>query len=187
MVIYRIDRLGGDIVNLINEEGDIVIVQCNLCKKEFVIKKEKCLKTDEGYEVNEKIRCDTCGLEDNSIIDYKKILIKYNKSEKEINLQTFKEEQKLQEEKQKEKRRFGEQKNKMEQEREKKAYNRTCLIGSFILLFACLFGTARGMKQSVFIIFIDNPAKGLSYVIIVVFSTVITYLICRFFSSRKDK
>ena len=85
-------------MNLLKEDEDILLVQCNLCKKEFTIKKEKCFKTDEGYETNELIKCDSCGSEDNSIIDYKKMLKRYNVTEKKNNFKTFEKEKRLQEE-----------------------------------------------------------------------------------------
>jgi hypothetical protein len=60
-------------------------------------------------------------------------------------------------------------------------------MGSFMLILCSFFGTVRGMKQSVFNIFINNPSKGLPYVIIIITITAIFYIIMRFFSSTKGK
>lgn len=83
------------------------------------------------------------------------------------------------------------QKRKEEEElnkkKERESYNRVCLIGSFILLFASFWGTARGMKQSVFTILINEPLKGLPYVMTIIILTAIIYIILRFFCYPKDK
>lgn len=84
----------------------------------------------------------------------------------------------------KQKRKEEEEQNK---KRERKVYNRLCLIGSFILLSGGFFGTSRGMKQSVFTIFINDPSKGFPYVLIIVTITAIFYVIVRFFHSTKSK
>lgn len=82
-------------MNLVKEDEELLLVQCNLCKKEFTIKKEKCSKAKEGYELNEPIKCDNCGQEDNSIIDYKKMMKIYNVRDKKRNLQTFEREKRI--------------------------------------------------------------------------------------------
>lgn len=83
------------------------------------------------------------------------------------------------------------QKRKEEEElnkkKEQKVYNHLCIIGSLILLFASFFGTTRGMNQSVFNIFINDPSKGLPYAIIIITITAFFYVIVRFFSSPKGK
>lgn len=84
----------------------------------------------------------------------------------------------------KQKRKEEEEKNK---KREREVYNRLCIVGSFILLFGGFFGTSRGTDQSVFTILINNPSKGLPYVIIIVTITAIFYVIVRFFPSAKGK
>lgn len=84
----------------------------------------------------------------------------------------------------KQKRKEEEEQNK---KKEREVYNRLCLIGSFILLFAGFFGTARGMKQSAFTILIKNLSKGLPYVMIIIILTVIIYIILRFYCYPKDK
>ena len=83
-------------MNLIKVNGDLLFIQCNLCKKEFTIENEKCFKTSEGYEAKENLICDECGQDDKSIIDYKNMLKIYNVSEKSINLNTFESEKKKQ-------------------------------------------------------------------------------------------
>ncbi|MBV7276058.1 hypothetical protein JMF89_01230 [Clostridiaceae bacterium UIB06] len=83
-------------MNLIKEEGDLLLVQCNLCKKEFTIEKKKCIKTSEGYELKEKIKCNICGEIDSSIVNYRKMLKFYNMTEKKRNLRTFESEKKAQ-------------------------------------------------------------------------------------------
>ncbi|EKQ52397.1 MULTISPECIES: hypothetical protein [unclassified Clostridium] len=80
-----------------------------------------------------------------------------------------------------------EEEEELNRKRERKVYNRLCLIGSFMLLLGSFFGTARGMKQSVFTILINNPLKGLPYVVIIVTITAIFYVIVRFFSFPKGK
>jgi hypothetical protein len=83
------------------------------------------------------------------------------------------------------------QKRKEEEElnkkKERKVYNHLCIMGSFMLLFCSFFGVARGMKQSVFNIFINDPSNGLPYLIIIITITAIFYVIVRFFSSPKGK
>ncbi len=81
-------------MNFIREEGDLIIVQCNLCKKQFTVKKDKCSNTNEGYEIAEKIRCEVCGQQDSSIIDYKRMLKVYNLTEKDRNFKSFEDEKK---------------------------------------------------------------------------------------------
>ena len=76
-------------MNLIREEGNTLIVQCNLCKHEYYIDKQECEKNNEGYEVKTKIKCSECGQEDSLIVDYKKMLRQYNVKEKRNNLKSF--------------------------------------------------------------------------------------------------
>lgn len=82
-------------MKLIKEDGELLYVHCNLCKKEFTIEKLKCNKTSEGYEVNEVIKCSTCGERDSSIVDYKRMLKRYNTVEKRKNIESFEREKKI--------------------------------------------------------------------------------------------
>ena len=82
----------------------------------------------------------------------------------------------------KQKRREEEEQNK---KRERKVYNRLCLLGSLMLLFVSFFGTARGMKESVITIFSNSPSEGLPYIIITVILTIIAYFVLRFFRSKE--
>ena len=74
-----------------------------------------------------------------------------------------------------------------EQRLKKKSENLFNLIATFILLLACLLGHAREMKQSVLAIFINNPSEGLPYIIIIVISVLIFYLVSWAFISQKYK
>lgn len=66
-----------------------------------------------------------------------------------------------------------------------KLQQRINLIATFILLLACIFGYARGMKQSVFTIFINNPSEGLPYITIIFVGAIIFYLFL-WVTSKKD-
>ena len=76
-------------VNLIHEKEESFIVQCNLCKKEIIIKKIDCIKVKDGYEVNHEIECTDCRNKDSIIIDYNKMLKRYNNKEKHKNKLLF--------------------------------------------------------------------------------------------------
>lgn len=77
-------------MNLISETKEEFTVQCNLCKKEIIIKKQDCSKIEYGYKINHEIECSSCKSRDSVIMDYNKMLKKYNSKEKHKNELAFK-------------------------------------------------------------------------------------------------
>ncbi|MDF2884530.1 MAG: hypothetical protein K0R54_5097 [Clostridiaceae bacterium] len=73
-----------------------------------------------------------------------------------------------------------EEEEELNKKKEQKVYNHLCIIGSFMLLLCSFLGIAKGMKQSVFNIFINDQSKGLPYVIIIITITAFFYVIVRF-------
>lgn len=76
-------------MNIVKDEPERLIVQCNMCKKEMAIDKAACKKTSEGYELEEPIKCSYCGSRDRYITDYNKMLKRYNRFEKDKNIEKF--------------------------------------------------------------------------------------------------
>lgn len=67
-------------------------------------------------------------------------------------------------------------KNKLSSEAEKKAYNKKCIGGSFLLLYALITGIGHGMDKSVLTIFMNNPKKSVPYIIIAVVGSLLGYI-----------
>lgn len=72
-------------MKLIKELENELIAQCNLCKSEINIDKSKCIKIENGYKINEIIKCENCKTVDSFIMNYDFMLKKYNSKEKHKN------------------------------------------------------------------------------------------------------
>ena len=63
-------------------------------------------------------------------------------------------------------------KNKLSSE----VYNKKCIGGSFLLLYALITGIGHGMDKSAFTIFMNNPKKSVPYIIIAVVGSLLGYI-----------